>query len=107
MNRIGVRVFFLAACLASLYCSQPSAPPPSQSPAPATGSVVEKDPALKSIVPADARIEKLADGFAFTEGPIWIKEGGEAVMFSDIPNNRIMKWKIGRASCRERVYVLV
>ncbi len=92
MNSIRVRVFILTACIASLYCSQPPAPPPSQSPGPAPGSVVEKDPALKSIVPADARIEKLADGFAFSEGPIWIGEGGGSVLFSDIPNNRIMKW---------------
>ena len=85
-----------AACLASMFCSQP-APPPAQPvtpppPPPAAGSIVEKDPALKAIVSSEARIEKLADGFIFTEGPIWVKEGGEGLLFSDIPNNRIMKW---------------
>lgn len=43
-------------------------------------------------MPPDAKIEKLAKGFTFTEGPVWVKEGGEGVLFSDIPNNRIMKW---------------
>jgi gluconolactonase len=54
------------------------------------GSVIETDPALKDLLPADAKIEKLADGFAFVEGPIWLKEG--YVLFSDIPSNAIMKW---------------
>lgn len=34
--------------------------------------------------------EKLAGGFGFTEGPVWIKEG--FLLFSDIPNNVILKW---------------
>jgi gluconolactonase len=54
------------------------------------GSVERLDPALDAIVPADAAIEKVAGGFKFTEGPIWIHEG--YLLFSDIPNNAIMKW---------------
>ena len=88
MKRRLVQGLMLVACLASVSCSQPATPPPP----PSAGSVVEKDRALKLIVPADAAIEKLADGFIFTEGPVWVKEGGEALLFSDIPNNRIMKW---------------
>jgi gluconolactonase len=34
--------------------------------------VDRKDAALDAILPANARLEKLADGFAFTEGPVWI-----------------------------------
>jgi gluconolactonase len=34
--------------------------------------VDRKDPALDSIVPASAKLEKLVDGFAFTEGPVWV-----------------------------------
>ena len=34
--------------------------------------VERKDPALDAIVPPNAKLEKLADGFAFTEGPVWI-----------------------------------
>jgi gluconolactonase len=48
------------------------------------------DPALKELLRAGAKIEKLAGGFAFVEGPIWMKEG--YILFSDIPNNAIMKW---------------
>ena len=96
MKRRLAEGLLLASCLASVFCSQP-APPPAQpaappSPPPSAGSVVEKDPGLKAIVPSDAKIEKLADGFIFTEGPIWVKEGGGTLLFSDIPNNRIMQW---------------
>lgn len=39
-----------------------------------------------------ARVEKLADGFAFTEGPACDAKGN--VYFSDIPNSRIHKWSL-------------
>ncbi len=39
----------------------------------------------------DAKIEVLADGFDWSEGVCWIKDGGFLV-FSDIPPNKIMKW---------------
>ncbi len=57
---------------------------------PTVGSVERLDPAFDRIVPASAKIEKVADGFKFTEGPIWIHAG--YLLFSDIPNNSIMKW---------------
>jgi len=86
----------LPLCLITLTCSQPPSPPQSSlTPSAAqagAGSIVETDPALKAIVPVGATIEKLADGFAFIEGPIWISEGGGALLFSDIPRNQIMKW---------------
>lgn len=46
--------------------------------------------AEKSIIAKDATIEKLADGFAFTEGPATDKKGN--VYFTDQPNDRILKW---------------
>jgi gluconolactonase len=44
----------------------------------------------ESVVAEGAKIEKLAGGFAFTEGPAVDRDGN--VFFSDIPNNRIMRW---------------
>ena len=55
------------------------------------GSVLRVDPALDAIVPADYHIEKLSDGFAFTEGPVWVREGSY-LLFSDLRSNRIHKW---------------
>lgn len=54
------------------------------------GRVLRLAPALDDIVPPDAKIEKLAGGFKFTEGPVWIRAG--YLLFSDIPNSAIMKW---------------
>ena len=54
------------------------------------GKIVRSDPSINQLIPANAKIEKLAGGFAFVEGPIWIKDG--YLLFSDIPNNAIMKW---------------
>jgi gluconolactonase len=48
------------------------------------------DPALDAIVPAGATIEKLAGGFIFTEGPVWVPEG--ALLFSDPNANTIYRW---------------
>ncbi len=54
------------------------------------GTVFRADSALDSIVSPSAKIEKLADGFTFTEGPVWVHD--EYLLFSDIPNNVIQKW---------------
>src|SRR6201993_727163 len=47
-----------------------------------SAEVIRKDPALDDIVPADAKIEKLAGGFLFTEGPIWVPrtDGGDGYL---------------------------
>jgi gluconolactonase len=48
------------------------------------------DPGLDEIVPDGLTIEKLADGFVFTEGPVWVPEG--YLLFSDPNANTIYKW---------------
>jgi len=47
---------------------------------------------FKKIIPEGAKVQKEASGFGFVEGPTWIKSGGGYLVFSDIPNNKIMKW---------------
>jgi len=44
---------------------------------------------LDDLVPSDATIQKVADGFTWTEGPIWIHAG--YLLFADIPGNAIYK----------------
>lgn len=61
------------------------------------GMPTRLDPALDAIVPDEAKLEKVSGGFIFTEGPIWIKDGG-FLLFSDIPANTIYKWKPGNQS---------
>jgi gluconolactonase len=48
------------------------------------------DPAFRRLVPQDQAVERIATGFAFTEGPVW---NGDQLLFSDIPNNRIVRWR--------------
>ncbi|MCS6864723.1 MAG: SMP-30/gluconolactonase/LRE family protein [Gemmataceae bacterium] len=55
------------------------------------GSIERLDPKFDTLIPKDAKIELLADGFKWTEGPVWDKRTN-SLLFSDIPNNRIMRW---------------
>jgi gluconolactonase len=52
--------------------------------------VERKDPAIDAIVPADLEVEKLAEGFQFTEGPVWHPAG--YLLFSDPNTNTIYRW---------------
>ncbi len=57
--------------------------------------ITRKDPALDEIVPPAAKIEKLAGGFLFTEGPIWVPRTDDTdgyLLFSDPNNNLIYRW---------------
>ena len=38
-----------------------------------------------------AVVERIATGFRFTEGPVWFGDA-RSLLFSDVPNNRIMRW---------------
>jgi gluconolactonase len=49
------------------------------------------DPAMDAIVPADWKIEKLAEGFGWAEGPIWVNSGAY-LLFTDVPGNKMWKW---------------
>jgi gluconolactonase len=54
------------------------------------GDVVRLDPAVDRIIAPDTRIERVASGFGFTEGPVWVPEG--FLLFSDPNNNLIYRW---------------
>lgn len=56
------------------------------------GTVVRLDPALDALVPIDAAIEKVADGFGFIEGPVWMPGPQGRILFSDIPANTVYSW---------------
>jgi gluconolactonase len=58
------------------------------------GTIERLDPRLEAIVPSDAKIEKLADGFRWAEGPVWIKDPGFLV-FSDVEANTVYRWTPG------------
>jgi gluconolactonase len=53
--------------------------------------ILRQDPALDAIVSPNAKMEKLAGGFLFTEGPVWVRDGGY-LLFSDPNANTIYRW---------------
>jgi gluconolactonase len=55
------------------------------------------DPALDKIVPANAKLEKIAGGFdKWTEGPVWTRNG--TLLFAEIPANNIDQWIPGKGA---------
>jgi gluconolactonase len=50
------------------------------------------DPRFAPLVLGNAAIERIAGGCRFTEGPVWFGDG-RYLLFSDIPNDRIVKWE--------------
>jgi gluconolactonase len=58
---------------------------------PEIGTVHRESAALDALIPSDARIERLAEGFGWSEGPVWIGEG-RYLLLSDVPGNRMHRW---------------
>ena len=56
--------------------------------------ITRLDPRFDKLVPNGARLEKIADGFNWVEGPVWDR-AGRYLLFSDIPANSVFKWKEG------------
>jgi gluconolactonase len=53
--------------------------------------ITRNDAALDAIVPANPKVYKLAEGFKFTEGPVWVRDG-TYLLFSDPNSNKIYKY---------------
>jgi gluconolactonase len=53
-------------------------------------TITRHDPAFDRLVPAGAKVEKVAGGFTFTEGPVWRPSG--ALWFSDVVGNVVRQW---------------
>jgi gluconolactonase len=53
--------------------------------------ITRLDPSLDAIVSPEAKVEKVHGDFRFTEGPVWIRDGG-FLLFSDLMVNAIRKW---------------
>ena len=51
------------------------------------------DASVDRIIPRGAKLEKIATGFTWVEGPVWVKD---SLFFADIPSNTIRKWTPGK-----------
>jgi gluconolactonase len=84
----------LFAVLMAIGCSHAEKQgKPAQQPAETYGSVEKLDPALDAIASSNAEVERVATGFGWTEGPVWIHAG--YLLFAAIHHNSIMKWAPG------------
>src|SRR6185436_8805261 len=70
-------------------------------PRPTIGEIIRLDPVADALLAPDAKIEVLASGMDWSEGPVWIPNadtqpgGGGYLVFSDVPRNQVMKWNEG------------
>jgi len=80
----------LAFALALIIVARSTAPAPAPQEPAALGSIVRLDPTFDELLPKDAQLEKVAEGFTFTEGPIWRPSG--VLWFSDVVGNVVRQW---------------
>ncbi len=67
--------------------------------------VVRNDPAMDEVVGPNPKVFKLAEGFQFTEGPIWVNKDSGYLLFSDPNANTIYKYMpIGNADSNLEVF---
>ena len=56
------------------------------------GRIERLAPGLDALIDPHAPIEKLAEGFTWSEGPAWVRRDGGYLLFSDVPANRMHRW---------------
>jgi gluconolactonase len=84
MKKIVFQLFFLALVI-SVYAQE----------AKPKGTIEFISNELSSVIKKDAKVEIVAEGFQFTEGPLWV-EKEKMLLVSDIPANTIYKWTEAR-----------
>ena len=83
----------LSGCGATQQAEPSSSPPPSLPPsASSIGQLTEMDASFRDTVSPDASIEKIAEGFTWSEGPAWVQDGNY-LLFTDVPQNTLHRWK--------------
>jgi gluconolactonase len=91
---LALATFLLAGCQSSHH-SHPTLPAEIKvHSGEAFGTLEVNDPNFFTLIELSAPIQKLASGFDWSEGPVWIKDGGY-LLFSDVPSNTVYRWKEG------------
>ena len=83
LNRIIHTAFLFGCLILGQACNQ-------ETRSAGLGRILQADPALKDVVPADAKLEKLAGAFGLLEGPVW--SGSGDLLFSDMVSHFIYTW---------------
>ncbi|MBA2645867.1 MAG: SMP-30/gluconolactonase/LRE family protein [Pyrinomonadaceae bacterium] len=89
---LAIVVAFTAVAWTSTARTRKSSPQQPAETFPTIGKIIRQDPRFDELIGVDAQLEVLASGFEWSEGPVWIKDGGH-LLFSDIPRNAVMRWK--------------
>ncbi len=92
-SRVNFRTCYFFVPLAMTVLSVTAAQLPSSEPA----KIERLDPAINKIFAPNVTLEKVATGYTWTEGPIWIPNGGY-LLFADIPGNAIEKFVPGQGA---------
>ncbi len=91
------RLLFFIAFSSGVFFSCNTSPQRTSSPPTANDTLMEQltveiyDQAALALIDSNATFEILADGFSWSEGPVWVEEL-QSLLFSDVPNNTIYKW---------------
>ncbi len=94
---IPLSAFALLGFVAALGAlTRPLSPADQKKGAETLGKIERLDPAFDDLIGRDAKLEVLATGHAWTEGPVWVPRDGGFLLFSDIPPNRVYKWQEGK-----------
>jgi gluconolactonase len=91
------KYFLILSMLIGLISCSDKEPQGEVSKFPTIGSIEKLEHALDAIVPENAKIEILAEGHEWTEGPVWVP-ALNSVLYSDIPRNSIYQWREGETA---------
>ena len=92
-----MRLVVLLLVCATPDCADQTSDPPlpaTESASPGqggAGTFVRIDQRFDALVPRNATIEKLAEGFVFSEGPVWDRRASR-LLFSDVRGNTVYEW---------------
>ena len=91
--RLSTPVAFALLCLLIAAERVPAQSAAATAPGITPLQVDRTDPASSRIVPAKAKLERIATGFTWVEGPVWVNN---SLFFADIPSNSIRRWTPGK-----------
>lgn len=82
MTRSCALVWLISVACPSVFAEVP----------PTIGEVIPHDPRIAEVLDGDAKIEVIATGFKWSEGPCWVPKEDGYLLFSDVPANSIYRW---------------
>lgn len=94
MNNLFLLIFLLFVACSDQPATGSSSNKDADPPGGSKRRVEILDPEALQFFDSTTAIDVIAGGFEWTEGPLYIQDG-DYFLFSDIPNNRIYKWKEG------------